>query len=128
MKGHDITLVFDGWKSGGRHQVQTIAGGIRVIYSRLGDRADEVIKAMIEQDRKEWIVVSSDREIMDHAWKNSSVPVPSEKFMHVLEQTDDDPACADDFPEEDDRAYQQKGSPRKRSKKEKALMRVLSKL
>lgn len=128
MKGHDITLVFDGWKSGGRHQVQTIAGGILVIYSRLGDRADEVIKAMIEQDRKEWIVVSSDREIMDHAWKNSSVPVPSEKFMHFLEQTDNDPACADESSEEDDRACQQKGSPRKRSKKEKALMRVLSKL
>ena len=128
LKGHDITLVFDGWKSGSRHQVQTVAGGVRVIYSRLGDKADDVIRTMIEQERKEWIVVSSDREIMDHAWKNSSVPVPSGKFMHFLEQADNDLACADEFPEEDDSAHQQKGSPRKRSKKEKALMRVLNKL
>lgn len=128
LKGHDITIVFDGWKSGGQNQVQAVAGGVRVIYSRLGDKADDVIRTMIEQERKEWIVVSSDREIMDHAWKNSSVPVPSGKFMRCLEQAGNDPACAFESPEEDDSAHQQKGSPRKPSKKEKALMRVLSKL
>lgn len=98
---------------------------------------------MIEQDRKEWVVISSDREIMDHAWNNSSVPVPSAQFLSRLEQsihlnrpqlrlgkngnmlTDgDNEQPADD--EDDD--MRQKGSSRQRSKREKALMRVLRKL
>jgi len=128
LKGHDITIVFDGWKSGSHHQEQTVAGGVRVIYSRLGDKADEVIKTMLEQDRKEWIVVTSDREIMDHAWKNSSVPVPSDMFMNRLEQADNDRPAYFASLEEEDTAQQQKGNPRKQSKKDKALMRVLNKL
>jgi predicted RNA-binding protein with PIN domain len=128
LKGHDITIVFDGWKSGSNHQEQTVIGGIRVIYSRLGDKADEVIKTMIEQDRKEWIVITSDREIMDHAWKNSSVPVPSDQFISRLEHAGNDPGDDEEFSEDDDSVQQRKGSPRQLSKKEKALLRVLNKL
>ena len=141
LKGHDITVVFDGWKSGNRQQEQAVTGGIRVIYSRLGDKADEVIKTMIEQDRKEWIVITSDREIMDHAWKYCSVPVPSDQFLGLLEHADSDLKGDDEFLEEDDSAQQLKGthpctppgrgikgSSRQLSKKEKALLRVLNKL
>ncbi|MBI5632694.1 MAG: NYN domain-containing protein [Nitrospirae bacterium] len=145
LRGHDITIVFDGWKSGSHNQEQTITGGIRIIYSRLGDKADEVIKTMIGQVRKEWIVITSDREIMDHAWKNHSVPVPSDQFLRLLEQSihrnlpqpllskegsmlsGHDTKC-DYEPLEDDEDMPQKGNPRQPSKKEKALMRVLKKL
>jgi len=129
LKGHEITVVFDGWKSGSQHQEQTVAGGVRIIYSRLGDKADRVIMKMLQEERKEWIVITSDREITDHAWKNSSVPVPSDQFMSRLEQAEADNDLKGDYEllEEDDRMLQ-KGSPRQRSKKEKALMRVLNKL
>jgi hypothetical protein len=128
MKGHDITVVFDGWKSGGRHQEEAVSGGVRVIYSRLGDKADKVIKDMIGQDSQEWIVITSDREIMDHAWRNGSVPVSSDQFFIRLEHTDNDLTDDDEFLEEDDSVQQRKGSPWQRSKKEKALLRILKKL
>jgi hypothetical protein len=85
---------------------------------------------MIEQNRKEWVVISSDREIMDHAWKNSSVPVPSDQFIRRLELADANNDLKGDyeFLDEDDRVQQLKGSPRQRSKKEKALIRILNKL
>ncbi len=83
---------------------------------------------MIEQDRKEWIVITSDRQIMDHAWKNSSVPVPSDQFISRLEHADNDLKGDYELLEEDDRVQQLKGSPRQFSKKEKALIRVLNKL
>ncbi len=96
---------------------------------------------MIEQHRKEWIVITSDREIMDHAWKNSSVPVPSDKFMSRLEQTGDEYTGGFELLDEDDNERKPrgthpytppgrgiKGSSRQPSKKEKALMRALKKL
>ena len=85
---------------------------------------------MIEQDRKEWVVITSDREIMDHAWKHGSVPVPSDQFMSRLEhaEADNDLKGNDEFFEENDSTQLRKGSPRQRSKKEKALIRVLNKL
>jgi predicted RNA-binding protein with PIN domain len=70
VKDHDITLVFDGWKSGDRREVSVKTAGIRIIYSRLGETADAVIKRMIQTDKKEWIVVSSDRDIASYAWSH----------------------------------------------------------
>ena len=96
---------------------------------------------MMEQDRKEWLVITADREIMDHAWSYGSVPVPSDQFLRLLEQADNDLKDDDEFLEEDDSAQQLKGthpctppgrgikgSSRQLSKKDKALTRVLKKL
>ena len=55
-----------------RHQ------GILVIYSRRGERADEVIKRLLHQERERALVVTSDREIQvcaeqaKAAWINAS--------------------------------------------------------
>ncbi|MBI5846648.1 MAG: NYN domain-containing protein [Nitrospirae bacterium] len=126
-KGHDITVVFDGWKSGGHNQEQTITGGVCVIYSRLGDKADEVIKDIMGQGGKEWIVISSDREIADHAWRSGSVPVPSDQFSSLLEHAGNN-FSSNDNEQEEDFEQKLKGSPRQRSRKEKALIRVLNRL
>lgn len=83
---------------------------------------------MIEHDRKEWIVITSDREIISHAWKHGSVPVPSEQFMSLLEHSDNEPGGRHESLDEDDSAQHRKGSPHQRSKKEKALLRALDKL
>jgi len=34
-KGHNITVVFDGWKTGGAQENQSVIGGIKVIYSSI---------------------------------------------------------------------------------------------
>ena len=128
IKGHDITVVFDGWKSGGGEENQSMAGGVRVIYSRLGEKADSVIKRLISSDKRQWIVVTSDRDIADHAWRCGSVAVSSEEFQNVFEKSGKIDSGDFEFLEEEDYEPEKKGSPRKLSKKEKAKRRALSKL
>lgn len=129
IKGHDITVVFDGWKSGSGREEQFTTGGVRVIYSRLGEKADAVIKRIISREKKEWIVISSDREIMSHAWACGSVPIPSSEFQSLIEKSDTSTTGKYDLIEEDyEGGRQRKGNPQKLSKKEKTLMRVRRKL
>jgi predicted RNA-binding protein with PIN domain len=126
-KGHDITVVFDGWKTGEAQENHLVIGRIKVIYSRIGEKADSVIKRIISSDRREWIVVTSDREIANHAWASNSIPISSEDFLKTIER--DNPSCFDE--EESEEEYikpRRKGNPRKLSKKEKAVRRALSKL
>ncbi len=128
IKGHDITVVFDGWKSGSRTEERLNADGVKVVYSRLGEKADAVIARIICAERKEWVVVSSDREIELQAWSCGSVPVPSEKFRAVIENPGR-VARGDYEPLDEDREQpERKGRARTPSRKEKALLRVLKKL
>ena len=105
-----------------------MVGGVRVIYSKLGEKADSVIKRMISSDKREWIVVTSDRDIADHAWRCGSVVVSSEEFQNVLEKPGRIDSGDFEFLEEEDYEPEKKGSPRKLSKKEKAKRRAISKL
>ena len=73
-------------------------------------------------------MITSDREIADHAWASGSIPVSSEKFLNAIERKD---PLSPDGGEYDDDEYiepQRKGNPRKLSKKDKAIKRALSKL
>lgn len=128
IKGHDITVVFDGWKSGGHTEASMITGGIRVIYSRLGETADSVIKRITKREKKEWIVVSSDRDIAAHAWSHGSVAVPTAEFHSLLMKASGSFGGDYELLEEYDEALEKKGNPRKPSKKEKALLRAMKKL
>ncbi len=125
-KSHEITVVFDGWKTGEARESRFVIGGIKVIYSRIGEKADSVIKRIISSERKEWIVVTSDREIAGHAWASGSVPVRAEDFLKATERKMS--SFSDEEDEEDYDEPRRKGNPRKPSKKEKALKRALSKL
>ncbi len=128
LRGHDITVVFDGWKSGGHREEHSMTGGIHVIYSRLGDRADDLIRKMLVQDGKERIVITTDREISRHAWSAGAVPVPSDLFRIRMEQHAMLLSGERRRTSNDDSAVPQKGNARRPSKKDKALLRVLSKL
>jgi predicted RNA-binding protein with PIN domain len=128
LKGHYIVLVFDGWKSGGLREETLRTGGITVIYSKLGEKADSVIKRIVGKGTKEWIVVSSDREVTAHAWSHGSVPVASERFHSLLESAGGALAGEYDPLYEEDIAASRKGSSRTPSRKEKALLRILKKL
>jgi uncharacterized protein len=125
-KNHDLTVVFDGWRTGQGQESRTVIGGVKVIYSRIGDKADAVIKRMVSAERREWIVVTSDMEIAGHAWQTGSIPVTSVDFLNALSTED-----LSDIEEEDEEEYvapRRKGSPRQLSKKEKTVRRALSKL
>jgi predicted RNA-binding protein with PIN domain len=60
---HQITVVFDGWQRGDLKESRDRHQGLLVIYSRRGERADEVIKRLLHQERERALVVTSDREI-----------------------------------------------------------------
>jgi len=127
-RGHDITVVFDGWKSGGIQESQSVIGGVRTIYSRLAERADAVVKRIISSDKREWIVVTSDRDIAAYAWTSGSVPIPSEDFLKAMEQKQNEGETSSDEDEQYDMTFRRKGNPQKLSKKEKTIKRILSKL
>lgn len=95
-----------------------------MIYSRLGEKADLVIKRVTSSERHEWIVVSSDRDIANHAWSVNSVPVPSETFSRFIEESD--PEQGEDRNEFN--GSEGGGGGHKASRKEKALTRALRKL
>jgi len=88
-----------------------------------------VIKRIISREKNEWIVITSDREIMSHAWGCGSVPIPSAEFQRMLEKCGTPAAGAYDLIEEDhEEGRQRKGNPLKPSKKDKALLRIRKKL
>ena len=132
LKAHDITIVFDGWKSGGAREETLKTGGISVIYSRLGENADYVIKRIIGREKKEWIVVSSDRDVAAFAWANGCIAVPSARFMAVIDRAgshiEGEYELLDKDEYEGQGSRHGKGNPRMLSKKEKALARALKKL
>jgi len=130
-KGHDIAVVFDGWKTGGAQENHSIVGGVRVIYSRLGEKADSVIRRMVFSDRRGWVVVTSDRDVAATAWAAGAVPISSADFMTVLEKRCVDRVTCEEGDEEQEEEYfrpARKGNPKKLSKKEKAIRKTLSKL
>jgi len=136
IKGHNITVVFDGWKDGKIEETISWVSGIRVIYSRLAEKADSVIMRIISQEKKNWIVISSDREIAEFALRHDLVPIPSEEFeerlCHVLRlqgSEDESPMGYDKYDEEDGYSYhRRKGNPRRLSKRQKKKLQALRKL
>ncbi len=123
--GHDITVVFDGWRGGAGREGRSIVGGVRVIYSGIGEKADAVILRIVASEKRQWIVVTSDRDIAHSVWASGSVPVTSEDFLRALERRR---VLHDDAEEDDDAGPVRRGNPRQMSRKEKAIERALSKL
>ncbi|MBA2847868.1 hypothetical protein G4V39_06500 [Thermosulfuriphilus ammonigenes] len=85
VKGHQVTVVFDAWGSReARRQRQTIKG-IKVIYSRAGETADEVIRELVRKEGQRAIVVSSDREVQAYAERFGATSISSPEFESRLE-------------------------------------------
>jgi hypothetical protein len=83
-KGHKITVVFDGWKSGSADEERDREGKINIIYSRYGEKADDVIKRMAANSDEETIVVSSDREIASYITRCGKTSLASLEFEGIM--------------------------------------------
>jgi len=134
LKGHDITIVFDGWKSGQANETKTRVGNVTVIFSRLGEKADSLIKRILSNDPRQWVVVSSDREVADFADGKDYVSVSVDEFERKLYsslyitqngETGGDKESDDGI---DLTPAPRKGNPWKLSKKQKKKIRALRKL
>lgn len=85
-KRHKITVVFDGWKSGSAEEGRDREGKIDIIYSRYGEKADDVIKRLASRAIGDVIVVSSDREISSFVTREGKTALSSPEFETILKK------------------------------------------
>jgi predicted RNA-binding protein with PIN domain len=55
-----------------------------IIYSRRGEKADEVIKRIAAREREGSLIISSDREIMNYAERVGAAIMSAEEFSFRL--------------------------------------------
>lgn len=83
-RDYPITVVFDGWRSGWRHETEEKTGGVTVIYSRLGEKADSVIQRLAREMGSGCVVVTSDREVRRSAEGSGAVAIYAGEFSAKL--------------------------------------------
>ncbi len=130
MKSVEILIIFDGWQSGWGTEKRERKKGIEQIFSRVGEKADEVIKRLIREKGSGAIVITSDREIANYANQFSVPVVPSEQFLKRMSQVSISikEAYLREEEEEEEKTFKKKGPSRQLSKKEKRLRMALKKL
>ncbi len=84
QRSHKITIVFDGWQGGSSTESRKKEQGISVIYSRLGERADEVIKRLAQESKRELTIVTSDRGIIQALESKRILTMGAQEFQERL--------------------------------------------
>ena len=123
-----ITVVFDGWVAGDLKESRDRRAGMVIIYSRRGEKADEVIKRLLEKERGRAVVVSSDRELQEYALKVKATYISAPEFeMAHLRGADLD---AGDTAEEETaaRVSHKKGPSHRAPKRQRQRQQRLKKL
>jgi uncharacterized protein len=135
LRGHRITVVFDGWEGGSPLEERDLAGGVAIVYSRRGEKADEVIKRLVAAGSEEILVVTSDREIATFAARRGKGTIASPEFAARLDRIAAAPSGEIDRPEEaeeDDAdrpgGGKRKGPARRLSKQKRAALARIKKL
>jgi predicted RNA-binding protein with PIN domain len=122
-----MTVVFDGWQGGWNTEKRERKKGIEVIFSRLGEKADEVIKRLIKEKGPGAIVITSDREVSKYAERMAVAVIPSDLFKERMERSGS--TIEKGFTEEvEEKGLKRKGPSRRLSKKERRRRSVLKKL
>ncbi len=132
LKRHPILVVFDGWQEGNFTEQRTKENGIDIIYSKRGEKADEVIKRFVSNCKEELIVVTSDREIASFCKNRSCEVITSHSFdgkmefsffssMKGIEENDDEKPLTN-------LSTKKKGPAKKPPKSKRKLLRRLKKL
>jgi len=135
QREHQVTVVFDGWENGSLEEERDRQEGIHIIYSRRGEKADEVIKRMVQRRGEEFIVVTSDRDIADFVNRRGGVTIPSREFDSLVNRIQS-PADSVSMENSEDRDESQKimketkkkGPSRRLSRKERAFLAKVKKL
>ena len=106
-KGHKITVVFDGWETGSAQEERDRQGNINIIYSRRGEKADDVIKRLADNSPEETVIISSDREIASYVTRHGKTALSSSEFEMLMSKAIDQSAISDfaDQKEADDENY-----------------------
>jgi predicted RNA-binding protein with PIN domain len=99
VRGHRITVVFDGTGTAGFIRHRDRRKGIEVIYSNIGESADAVITNLARRKREKALVVSSDREVIDACSGCGAATIDSPAFEERMMLADRSPAPVADDPD-----------------------------
>jgi predicted RNA-binding protein with PIN domain len=82
--GDEITVVFDGAER--VHGLPPAPRGVRVLFSRKGDTADELIRQLVraEPPGRPIVVISSDREVADGVRRHGAYPMGADSLLRRL--------------------------------------------
>ena len=122
LRGHRITVVFDGGRAPGFGDQRDRRAGIDIRFSRQGELADAVIKRMCSRERGQVLVVTSDSDIVRYAEARGAATIASPAFedkllmAQYLDAGGDSDEAADSGWEPTTR---KKGPARRRSKRER---------
>ena len=83
-KGHAVTVVFDGWQQGLPIEGREHRAGVQVIYSKRGERADQVIQRLVREYGADCAIVSSDHEIVNHARAHGAFVMGALEFSEKI--------------------------------------------
>jgi predicted RNA-binding protein with PIN domain len=86
-KGHAITLIFDGWQAGSSSEHHEFQAGIEIVYSKRGERADQVIQRLARVYGKDCAVVSSDHEVVNAARAAGAFIIGAQEFRARLRES-----------------------------------------
>ena len=136
QRGHKVTVVFDGWQGGPLEEERDKLSGIDIIYSRKGEKADEVIKRMVQERAEEIVVVTSDRDIADFVSRRGGTAISSQEFDELMGRaktaiTDHGSHKEEGSGKEDDATMgraKKKGPSRRLSRRKKSAMERIRKL
>lgn len=81
---HPVTVVFDGWQQGQLMEQREHRAGVEVIYSRRGEKADQVIQRLVRGYGSDCAVVSSDHEIANVARSHRAFVMGAQEFAGKL--------------------------------------------
>jgi len=128
VKSYEVTVVFDGWQGGRNTEKRERKKGIELIFSKLGEKADEVIKRLVKEKGSGAAVVTSDHEVSKYAEKMAAAVIPSDQFKEKMERSDLKIEKGFEEEGEEERGLKKKGPSRRLSKKERRLKAALKKL
>ncbi|XTZ18346.1 NYN domain-containing protein [Micromonospora echinospora] len=82
--GDEVTVVFDGAER--MHGLPPTPRGVRVLFSRKGETADELIRRLVraEPPGRPVVVVSSDREVADGVRRHGAYPLGADALLRRL--------------------------------------------
>ncbi|SBT48563.1 NYN domain-containing protein [Micromonospora narathiwatensis] len=85
--GDEVTVVFDGAER--IHGLPPTPRGVRVLFSRKGETADELIRRLVraEPAGRPVVVVSSDREVADGVRRHGAYPLGADSLLRRLSRS-----------------------------------------
>ena len=130
--GYPMTVVFDAWRRVGGTQHYEHRAGLTVIFSRQGERADQVIQRIVRKYGEDCVVVSSDHEVMNVAHAHGALVIRSQEFLPKLRPPSASCFQQSSVPKPDEepshsRGPKKKGNPRKLPKSVRNRIRSLRK-